>query len=162
MSISANILCDFKLGASRSGKLSGFTGDAAITDVSVAPGSFSTDEDGPSGYIVFVPSLKASLTVDKKVVNDNGGDVVVTFSINAQNTGLDTATNVLVTDAVLPDFRQVSASITGVNRMAETSPAGTGLDLGIETLAHGCNCHPDVSGNCGCAIRRARTASKQS
>jgi len=259
---------DFNLGASGPGNISGITGDAAITDVSVAPGSYSLDEGGPSGYIgtwsctagtltgnlltlnagdeavctlrnddVFVPPPEASLTLEKKVVNDNGGDAVgtdfelsfddgagvsgsgvvgdasittvvvppgvykldellvpgyalseiicsgldangmdglkidagekvtctfvnddkgvdleiikivsdpspnvgdvVTFSIKVQNTGPDTATNVRVTDVVLPGFSYVSASMTGGDTTVETSPAGTGLNWGITTLAPG-------------------------
>ena len=74
-----------------------------------------------------------------KIVSDpspNVGDVV-TFSIKVQNTGPDTATNVRVTDVVLPGFSYVSASMTGGDTTVETSPAGTGLNWGITTLAPG-------------------------
>ena len=98
---------DFELGASGPDNISGFTGDAAITDSSVASGSYSLKESGPAGYIgtwscsggslsgtsitinvgddvvctltnddIFVPPPEAYLTLEKKVVNDNGGSAV--------------------------------------------------------------------------------------
>jgi len=41
---------DFKLGASGPQSITGFTGDDEITNANVAPGNYSLDEGGPSGY----------------------------------------------------------------------------------------------------------------
>ena len=45
------VVSDFALKATGSGNISGITGDAAITDASVAPGGYSLTESGPSNYI---------------------------------------------------------------------------------------------------------------
>jgi len=264
------VVNDFTLDASGAGNISGITGDAAITNASVAPGGYNLAETGPSNYTgtwscsagtlvgtsltlnvgdsavctlrnddVFVPPPDAFLTLEKKVVNDNGGNAVgtdfslsfddgagvsgsgatgdaaitavvvppglynlnelavagytlleivcsgldadgidglkiaagekvtctfvnddkgvdleiaksvsdpdpnvgdvVTFTIKVRNNGPDTATDVQVTDVVLPGFNYISASMTGGDTMIDTSPAGTGLDWGINTLAPGVN-----------------------
>jgi len=44
------VVADFILSASGSGSITGVTGDAAITDASVAPGTYSLSETGPTGY----------------------------------------------------------------------------------------------------------------
>ena len=46
-----SVVSDFKMGASGSTSISGLSGDAAITDASVAPGTYTLQEGGPSGYL---------------------------------------------------------------------------------------------------------------
>ena len=111
---------DFKLGAFGSQNISGLTGDDEITEVSVAPGNYSLDEGGPSGYTGtwsctagtlvgntltlnagdeavctltnddnVVVLKEAFLTLEKKVVNDNGGDAVITdFNLSFDGPGI--------------------------------------------------------------------------
>jgi len=154
----------FDNGAGISG--SGVTGDTAITAVVVPPGFYNLNELAVAGYTLLEITCSGldadgtdGLTIDvgekvictfvnddkgidleiQKQVSDTSPNVgdVVTFTIKVKNDGPDAATDVHITDLVLPGFSYVSASMTGGDTRVDTSPAGTGLDWGITSLAPG-------------------------
>ncbi len=262
------VVGDFKLGATGPASISGFSGDASITDVTVGPGVYNLQEGGPSGYTGtwsctegtlaganltltagddavctltndddFIPPPEAFLTLQKKVVNDNGGTAVatdfklffnngagssgsgaqgdaaitavivppgdykldevavigyslseiscdgldgdatdgltitagekvtctfvnddkgidletrksvsdpspnigdvVTFTIEVRNAGPDEATDVNIVDVVKPGFSYMAGSIAGGTTRIDSSPAGSGLDWTITSIAAG-------------------------
>lgn len=158
---------DFILNFSGSGLSgSGVTGDAAITAVSVPPGSYNLTETNLPGYLL--AGIKCDGTdsdgsdgVDiqpgEKVtcyfVNDDQGvDLQITKSVNETspsigdtlnftllitNTGPDTATNLSVLDPIPAGFSYVAASMTGGDAQDDSSPTGAGLDWTINSLASG-------------------------
>ncbi len=143
---------------------SGPHGATAITNTSVLPGSYTLSETGAQGYALMeitcngidtIGSDGLDITDGENVVctfiNDdrgvdlevfksvddsspNAGDTV-TFTIKVTNNGPNNATDVQVTDVVKAGFSYVTASMTGGSTMLETSPAGTGLEWGIASLA---------------------------
>lgn len=74
-----------------------------------------------------------------KVVDDdtpNIGDTI-TFTLTIDNAGPDLATNVEVSDIVLPGFTYVIGSMTGGTSQDESSPASTGLSWDIASIPVG-------------------------
>jgi len=162
--VAGDFTLEFDDGAGVSG--SGVSGDTAITGVSVPPGTYSLTESIVTGYALaqivctgldtdgtdglnisngekitctFVNDDKGVDLEVQKSVNDpspNVGDTL-TFTIQVANNGPDTATNFHIVDIVKPGFSYVGGSMTGGNTMVDTSPAGSGLDWEITTLASG-------------------------
>lgn len=154
----------FDNGSGTSG--AGVLGDAAITAVVVPPGDYLLDEvllpaytlleiscdgldaDGTDGLTIaagekvtctFVNDDKGiDLKVAKTVSNlsPSIGDVV-TFTIEVANSGPDTATDVNINDVVKPGFAYVAGSMAGGSSRVDSSPAGTGLDWTIASIAAG-------------------------
>jgi len=145
---------------------SGVSGSAAVTSVSLPPGNYTLDETSPSGYqlvgisctgtdadgtdglvlgageIVTCEFVNDDLGVDLeifKTVNDTSPNIgdVLTFTLKVKNTGPDTATNLTVSDIVPAGFTYVGASITGGSTTNDASPAGTGLQWTVASLAPG-------------------------
>ena len=144
----------------------GVHGDAAITAVVVLPGDYTLSESGVSGYAlleiscdgldtngsdgltisvgenvtcIFVNDDKGvDLDISKSVSNQspNVGDVV-TFTIEVINNGPDPATNVKIVDVVKAGFSYVAGSIAGGSVRVDSSPAGSGLDWTIASIAVG-------------------------
>jgi len=163
-SVTTDFTLSFNDGAGVSG--SGVTGDPAITAVTVPPGTYNLNELAVQGYTLLQITCSGgdtdgmdglNITNGEKVTctfvnDDNGVDLevlksvsdpspnvgdVVTFTILVSNNGPDTATDVHVVDVVQAGFTYVASSMTGGNTMIDTSPAGTGLDWEITTLASG-------------------------
>ena len=156
---------DFKLGASGPESISGFTGDSAITDVSVAPGYYSLEESGPAGYTgtwsctggsltgasitlkvgddvvctlvnddILVPPTEAYLTLEKKVVNDNGGDAVdadfkLIYDNGAGSSGAGAEGDAAVTAVIVAPglYKLTEGSVLGY-ALIEISCTGTDTD----------------------------------
>ena len=161
------VVGDFTLsysGAAASG--SGVTGDAAITSVSVPPGLYSltentlpgytlegvqcdgSDADGSDGVellggesvtcVFFNDDQGVDLTIAKSVsdTTPNVGDTI-TFTLVVTNTGPDTATDFHVLDPIPAGFSYIAASMSGGDVRDDSSPAGSGLDWTINSLASG-------------------------
>ena len=160
-------LSDFTLsfnGAGGSG--SGVNGDAAITNVTVAPGSYALTETAIPGYSLDAIQCDGSdadgldgvdvqagekitcvyvnddqgvdLTIGK-TVNDtspNIGDTLV-FTLDVSNSGPDSATNVQVLDQVPAGFSYLASSISGGDVRNDTSPASSGLAWTINLIPAG-------------------------
>ena len=75
----------------------------------------------------------------QKTVNDTSPNIgdVLTFTLEISNSGPDTATNLSVTDIVPAGFSYLPASIAGGSSTDDSSPAGSGLQWSIASLAAG-------------------------
>lgn len=145
---------------------SGVTGDAAITSVVVSPGSYALGESTLPGYVLSGircdgADLDGSDGVDIKpgenitcyfLNDDQGVDLsivksvnnttpnigeVLTFTLLITNSGPDSATDLNVIDPLPVGFSYYAASISGGDIRDDSSPAGTGLDWTINSLAAG-------------------------
>ena len=164
------VVDDFTLNATGPENISGITGDATITDASVAPGGFNLAETGPSNYTgtwsctagtlvgtslvlnvgdsavctlrnddVFVPPPDAFLTLQKKVVNDNGGNAVGTdfnlsFDDGAGTSGSGIQGDAAITAVVVSPgvYKLDELAVTGY-RLLEIFCSGLDAD-GIDGL----------------------------
>lgn len=145
---------------------SGITGAAAVTSVTVPPGTFTLTENPVAGYAltgitcdgtdtdgldgltlaagekvtcVFVNDDQTiDLTIAKSVsdTTPNIGDVL-TFSLTVTNSGPDTATNVAINDVVKAGFSYQAASISGGTLNNDSDPGGAGLSWSLASLAPG-------------------------
>ena len=170
----AAVVSDFVLGASGPQTISGITGDVSITDTAIAPGTYSLDEVGPSGYTsswscnggtlvgtsltlaggddvvctitnndIFVPPPVATITLEKNLVNDNGGTAVVTdfqlrFDDGAGVSGTGVQGDTAVTAVVVsPGVYTLSESavtgyvLTGIKCNGADADGSDGLNLGV-------------------------------
>ena len=158
------VVSDFTIAASGPDVISGISGDAFITDATVAAGDYVLSEQQLPGYAGTWSCAGATLagttlTIDVgdeavcTVVNDDKGidlDIqksvsnpspnvgdVVTFTIEVINNGPDVATDVQIIDVVKPGFIYVAGSITGGSIRVDSAPAGSGLDWTIASIAIG-------------------------
>ena len=143
---------DFKLGVTGPQSISGITGDASITDAGIAPGAYNLAESGPSGYtgtwsctggalagsvltvntgddIVCtlvnnddVVVVDAFLTLEKKVVNDNGGtavgtDFILSFDDGVSIAGSGATGDASITAVVVPSglYKLDELAVQGYN-----------------------------------------------
>ncbi len=154
----------FVLSATGPVNLSGVSGTSTVTNVIVAPGTYNLSETVISGYtasawscddgsltgssltlestddatctITNTDIVVVDLQLDKSVSNDE--PVVgstVTFTIEVENLGPDTATAVQIVDVVPAGFTYVAGTIAGGDSRNDSSPAGTGLTWTINSLA---------------------------
>jgi fimbrial isopeptide formation D2 family protein/uncharacterized repeat protein (TIGR01451 family) len=93
----------------------------------------STSSDGffPGVITTAIDVLAPKVQVDKSVIDVNGSDLrigdIVEFSLNVKSNGLDTASNVSVTDTLDPNFDYVPGSInivSGQNAGIKTDVTG--------------------------------------
>jgi len=82
--------------------------------------------------------LGVDLAIAKTVniTNPNIGDVLV-FTLQVENAGPDTATNVVVTDSLPAGFVYQTASIAGGDSRNDSDPSGSGLSWSINSLLAG-------------------------
>ena len=112
----------------------------AATYGQLADRTESGDNEALDLGTVIVPYVRLIDTSLDKQVSDDTPDVgaTVTFSLVVSNaSGVNTATNVDVTDVVPAGYSYAPGSITGGSSRNDTSPAGTGLTWTINSLAPG-------------------------
>lgn len=154
----------FSDGGSNTG--SGVDGDPAVTSVIIEPGVYSLKESAVAGYqlrsikcdgldVDGSDGLKIAEGEDitcEFINDDQGVDLEIaksvsdlspsvgdklTFTLNVTNNGPDVATNVQIVDIVKPGFIYVAGTIAGGTTRQDSSPAGTGLNWTIASLASG-------------------------
>ena len=106
-------------------------GTATGTEITLLPGSVVqcsiTNDD-----------LGIDLSIAKSVSDStpNIGDTI-TFTLQVNNAGPDTATNVVVSDLVPAGFTYESGSISGGTSNDESDPTGSGLSWTLNSVAVG-------------------------
>jgi len=158
---------DFVLSFSSAGSSgSGVMGDSAVTSAPVPAGTYTLSESGVPGYVLdsivcdgsdvngadgvdIKPGEKVTCVFSN---NDQGVDLdiaktanttspnigdTLTFTLLVSNAGPDTATNVVVEDAIPAGFSYVAASIAGGGSRNDASPASPGLNWTINSIPSG-------------------------
>ena len=117
-------------------------GQTAVADLPVSGSATGTVLTLKQGSAVVCEITNNDLGIDLsivKVVNDAAPNIgeTISFTLTVDNAGPDLATNVDVTDIVMPGFTYVPGSMSGGTTQDESNPASTGLVWNIASIPAG-------------------------